>query len=273
MWKRSDLKQRAKDALRKDYWKAFLISLVIGFAAGGGGSGGAGSGFRTEYRTGGDSHWFENLPWNAPDLAVLFSVAAIAVVAIVAVAMLSFCIRVFIGFPLEVGGRRYFLKTAVGQDNRLCFTFAFQGPHYMKIVLSMLLRSVYNFLWYLLFIVPGIVKSYEYRMVPYILADNPAIGAGEAILASRRMTDGHKFKMFVLDLSFFGWYLIGVLCCFVGVIFLQPYVDMTMAELYLELRGEALAKGLVKSSDLGMPTGAVPPPAAAAAPASAPAPQ
>ena len=116
----------------------------------------------------------------------------------------------------------------------------------------MLLRSIQLFLWFLLLVIPGIVKSYEYRMVPYILAENPRIGAKEAIQLSRRMTDGSKFSMFVLDLSFLGWILLGLLACFVGVLFVQPYVDMTMAELYIDLRKNALEKGLCVPADFAL---------------------
>jgi uncharacterized membrane protein len=253
MWKRSDLKQRAKTLLKKDYWKAFLVSLVMGLAAGGG-SGGSGSGFHSNFDD--KDNMFKNFDFTftQADIPFLVSFLVIAGLVVVGVVMFAFAIRVFLGNPLEVGGRRYFIKTAEGQDNHLCFTFAFGSGHYMKIVLAMLLRGVQNFLWYLLFIIPGIVKSYEYRMVPYILAENPHIGAQEAILASRRMTDGSKFKMFLLDLSFLGWYILGILACFIGVLFLQPYIDMTMAELYVELRNEALSKGIVKPSDLAIET-------------------
>ncbi len=73
-------------------------------------------------------------------------------------------------------------------------------------------------------------------MVPYILADNPSIGAERAIQLSNRMTGGEKWDMFVLDLSFLGWYILGMLALGIGVIFVNPYVDSTKAELYLILR-------------------------------------
>lgn len=114
----------------------------------------------------------------------------------------------------------------------------------------MLRRGVQIFLWYLLLIIPGIVKSYAYRMVPYILADNPNIGSKEAIKLSNEMTNGHKFNMFVLDISFIGWYLLGILALIVGVLFVLPYVNATEAELYLALRKDALEKGFCSNQDL-----------------------
>ena len=112
----------------------------------------------------------------------------------------------------------------------------------MDIIKAMLYKGVLNFLWYLLLIIPGIVKSYAYMMVPYILAENPNIGYKRALELSDQMTYGHKLNIFVLRLSFFGWYFLGVMCCCVGVIFVVPYENATMAELYLVLKGQAIDK-------------------------------
>lgn len=249
MFNRSDLKQRAKIVLRRDYWKAFLISLVIGAAVGGGM--GSGSSYRLSNRNSSNSNFkgmtLTNIDWSAVLLVLIIALFIFAVVLIFA-----FAIRIFIGYPLEVGGRRYFIKTDMEMDNRLCFTFAFQSKNYFKIVLSMLLRNVQIFLWTLLFIIPGIIKSYEYYFVPYILAENPQIGPKQAISLSRKMTYGNKFEIFILELSFIGWYLLGVLACCVGVLFVRPYIDMTMAELYVDLRKNAMEKGICQASDFGI---------------------
>lgn len=114
----------------------------------------------------------------------------------------------------------------------------------------MLWRAFLNFLWYLLLIIPGIVKSYAYRMVPYILADNPNIGYERAVELSMKMTDGHKFNIWVLDLSFIGWYLLGILALFIGILFVMPYVNATNAELYLVLRQNALDNRICSYEEL-----------------------
>ena len=72
----------------------------------------------------------------------------------------------------------------------------------------MFLMQVYLFLWSLLFAIPGIIKSYSYRLVPYILADNPDMNSDDAITLSREMMNGQKFEVFVLDLSFFLWWIL-----------------------------------------------------------------
>jgi uncharacterized membrane protein len=87
-------------------------------------------------------------------------------------------------------------------------------------------------------------------MVPYILADNPNIGSKRAIELSRNMTMGHKWDMFVLDLSFIGWYLLGLLALGVGILFVMPYENATNAELYLVLRNNATTSGYCSSGEL-----------------------
>ncbi|HEY5584023.1 MAG TPA: DUF975 family protein, partial [Ruminiclostridium sp.] len=231
-----------------NYWKAFLISLVIVIAGGYSRSGGSSviRGGRGGYNSG-SNDWI--VPNTVSDRFLLLSILVIAII-VIAVFIFAISFRIFLGYSLEVGGRRYFIKSAQHDDNRSCFSFAFLGENYKGIVLTMLLKGVQNFLWYLLLIIPGIVKSYSYRMVPYILADNPNIGYKRAIALSENMTDGHKFDIFVLDLSFIGWYLLGLLALVVGTLFLMPYENATNAELYLSLRESAISIGFTSQEEL-----------------------
>ena len=116
----------------------------------------------------------------------------------------------------------------------------------------MFLRGLYTFLWTLLLLIPGIIKSYAYRMVPYILSDNPKMGADNAITLSRKMMDGNKFELFVLELSFLGWYLLGLLALGVGILFVNPYYNATEAQLYLVLREKAIGLGYCSYEDLNL---------------------
>ncbi|WP_163193441.1 DUF975 family protein [Clostridium thermarum] len=238
MWSRSELKARAKEVLRRIYWSAFGVSIVISLA--GGDYGGGGSNSRS--RNSGDS-FFTNIFDNS---AAFWRFVTIALVVIGFITVL----RIVVGYCLEVGGRRYFIQSAQYRDNSGCFSFAFAGHNYKEIVKTMFVKDLLIFLWSLLFIIPGIVKSYAYRMVPYILADNPNIGVKRAIELSNEMTRGHKFDMFVLDLSFIGWYLLGALACGVGVLFVKPYENATYAELYLVLRRNAIYYNMCRPDEL-----------------------
>ncbi|MCS4480575.1 DUF975 family protein [Clostridium botulinum] len=161
-------------------------------------------------------------------------------------------LRVVVGYMLEVGGRKFFIKAAEGETNMGYLGYCFKEGSYFGVLVTMLLRSIYTFLWTLLLVIPGIIKGYAYSMVPYILADNPSIGAERAIQLSNRMTDGEKWDMFVLDLSFLGWYILGMLALGIGVIFVNPYVDSTKAELYLILRKKAIENGSTSCEELNI---------------------
>lgn len=237
MWTREYLKNRAKEVLRTTYWPSLLVSIIIAFAGGGRGGGGGG---------GGGSGW--NSGNDNFDIAAILVIISVVVIAL----LFAAAFRIFLGYPLEVGGRRFYVQTAQdpSRSNLNFLGFAFKKGVYMDVVKAMLWRGVINFLWFLLLIIPGIIKSYAYMMVPYILADNPNIGYKRALELSNKMTNGHKFKIFVLELSFIGWYLLGLLACCIGVIFVRPYNDATLAQLYLVLRKNALDNGLCSYDEL-----------------------
>lgn len=98
------------------------------------------------------------------------------------------------------------------------------------------LVGLYTFLWSLLFIIPGIVKSYSYSMSMFVLADNKGKSARECIAESKAMTEGHKMELFVLDLSFIGWILLGTLTCGIAYIWVAPYMQATKANAYEVLK-------------------------------------
>ena len=103
----------------------------------------------------------------------------------------------------------------------------------------MFLQNLFLGLWTLLFIIPGIVKAYSYRMVPYILADNPEMSSTDIITKSREMMNGHKWDAFVLDLSFLGWLILTALTGgILGIFYVYPYIFETNAELYLALKND-----------------------------------
>ena len=243
MWIRKDLKTRAKDVLRVSYWKAFVVSLIIAFVGG---------------NTSGQSFSFT---WNSGNTQTqmnsqneIFPYMILVILGALLVFLLILAFRIFLGYALEVGGRRFFILAAQNNVDLNSLGYAFEKHKYFNILKTMLWRAFLNFLWYLLLIIPGIVKSYAYRMVPYILADNPNIGYKRAVELSVKMTDGEKFDIFVLDLSFIGWYILGILALLIGTLFVMPYVNATNAELYLVLRQNALDNGKCSYEELNLNT-------------------
>lgn len=107
----------------------------------------------------------------------------------------------------------------------------------MLMCVNIFLKQLFTFLWCLLLIVPGIVKAYEYMMVPYLLAENPDMSREEVFAMSKRMMYGNKWNAFVLDLSFVGWLILGALTLnIVNVLYTNPYRYLTSAELYHTLK-------------------------------------
>lgn len=98
------------------------------------------------------------------------------------------------------------------------------------------LRELYTFLWGLLLIIPGIVKSLSYAMTPYIMAENPGMKASDAIALSQQMMDGHKADLFMLKLTFIGWDILAGLTLNIGYLWLNPYQNAAEAAFYRELK-------------------------------------
>ena len=96
--------------------------------------------------------------------------------------------------------------------------------------------GLFTFLWSLLFFIPGIVKSYSYSMAMYVLADNPGKPALECIKESQRMTNGYKMDLFVLQLSFIGWILLGCITFGIAYIWVGPYMSAAYANAYNSLK-------------------------------------
>lgn len=109
---------------------------------------------------------------------------------------------------------------------------------YKRILLTFLLVGVYTLLWMLLFVIPGIIKSYSYSMTAYILKDNPDLKYNGAIERSMAMMKGHKFDLFYLQLTFIGWGLLCLLTCGIGFLWLSPYMSSAMANFYEDVKAE-----------------------------------
>ena len=100
-----------------------------------------------------------------------------------------------------------------------------------------IMTSIFTFLWTLLLIIPGIIAAYRYSMVNYIMVDNPELGVMGAIRKSKEIMHGHKMDLFVLQLSFLGWALLGVLTFGILYIWLIPYISVTTANFYNQIKG------------------------------------
>lgn len=169
-------------------------------------------------------------------MAALIGFILVFLVIFVVALAIAFTITAFLLNPLELGCKRFFLRNLnmKAEVKEVCFSF---DHSYMNIVKTLFFRDLYTFLWSLLFIIPGIIKAYEYQMIPYLLAEHPDMPKDQAFAMSRQMMKGQKWKAFVLDLSFLGWSILSLFTLgILGLFYVNPYKYSTKAALYETLR-------------------------------------
>ena len=138
--------------------------------------------------------------------------------------------------PFIVGVSRFKVRAIEDKGNISDMGYGFD-VNYKRNVGTILLMEIYTFLWSLLFVIPGIVKMYEYSMIPYILADNPDVDRKEAFSISKEMMKGNKWRAFILDLSFILWDFLGTITGgIVTLFYVGPYRELTKASLYKAIK-------------------------------------
>ena len=173
--------------------------------------------------------------------------AGIATSIVLVMALVGMVLQYLVENVLIVGGSRFFVLNQTERPGVGTMLDPFRSGHYGNVGLTMFLRDLYVFLWSLLLVVPGIVKSYEYKMVPYILAENPGMDRKEAFLISKQMMEGQKWEAFVLDLSFIGWNILSVFTCgILSVLYVEPYYQATIAEMYSFNKMRAYQQGFIR---------------------------
>lgn len=273
MWTRRKLKERAKAALQRNYWKLVLVStllLFLGCEAGGynfstsvfqtsdsdsstqeaatvaesivsvnGEQGLPGADEAVAMAIGRNEVELDGIAIKVDEEEIIVGIIAIIIFLIVFFILLTVLIVVdiFLINPFEVGGKRFMRKSVedVAQVKEIAFAYDYS---YKNVVKVMFHRDLSIVLWTLLFVIPGIVKTYQYLMVPYILSESPDMDYHEALERSRDMMNGHKWRAFVLGLSFILWDFLGVLTFgVVEIFYVNPYRNLTFAALYDELKG------------------------------------
>lgn len=230
MWSRKDLKASAKISLKRNYWRAVLTALIFTVILGGTAGGSA-----PAHKDTLNKETFDQLTQQSGISAgfILSTVAVIVLMAIVVAFVISLLLR-----PFAVGVHKFFVECKddtpdVGKCLMTC-----KGS-WLHVGFIMFLSTLFISLWFILFVIPGVIKSYEYRMIPYLLAENPQMSRKEAFAKSREMMKGQKWNAFVLDISFLGWEILsGCTCGILNVFYVGPYRYLTNAELYLALKNK-----------------------------------
>lgn len=160
-----------------------------------------------------------------------------AAILVAAGAVFTFLYQIFISNILQVGEKRFFLEIRSYRQTPVSKIFFLYKLRYIfHPAWVMFCRSFFQTLWNLT-IIGGIIKRYEYSMIPFILAENPKISKRDAFFLSRQLTQRNKWKLFLLDLSFAGWKLLSILTLGIfDFVIVNPYITGCRSELYLTLR-------------------------------------
>lgn len=252
MWSREIIKSNAKTALRGKYLSAFFACAAVAIIAG-----------LVTFLTYKSRVNYLKIQFN-PLIYYKEIIEQSGVQSLIS--LISVLYGIFIGYPLTIGLARFFVRNRFGSTD---FRNIFSGFKYGWIdsVGAMFVTRLFIILWALLLIIPGIIKALEYSMVSYILSDNPHLPGSRARQISRAMTDGQKGSIFVLSLSFIGWFLLaavvggivmavnkiaGIVVSYLCYLAIEPYINASFAELYIFLRDRAIRSNMVSPYELGL---------------------
>ena len=255
MINRVELKSRAKAALKGKYWMCIAVSALIGVLSQ--------AAPQISLQFGKIRSYNISEALQRPELLAAIGIPALIIVLLMVI--LNFAFSVFFANPLVVGQARFYIKAAADAADFKEVFHVFKSEHYMNVVKTLFIRDLKLFLWSLFYIIPlavsvalctlngnfvilvglsifglipMIMKTYSYFLTDWILADNPTISWRDCLSKSEEMMKGCRFETFVLQLSFFGWILLGVLLCGIGAIFVTPYIQATLTQLYIRKKDE-----------------------------------
>lgn len=234
-FKRRDIKNRGKQSLKNGkFWTAVLVTLVASFM-------GVGTGVSLSLP---DTSLSSDTSLTADAVSetgamtelVLKDFLPVFLIVFFLILVIALAMVVFLSNIVLVSMNRFFIENLDQRPGFKTLFWGFRNGRYMKICVSMFAYTATIMLFTLLFFIPGIIKYYQYYMVPYIIAENPDIGFRQAARISKNMMKGNKWRTYVLEISFMGWHLLGAITFGIGTIFISPYVNATFAALYERLR-------------------------------------
>ena len=230
MLKSKELRSKAWKSLKGKYWMAFIVLLVLGILTS------IGNGMVTCSQNVID---IVNMVDPSQMDSTMELGALVLVGASLVIAIIGLVISIFVGNAATVGLCNYFIKNT---DSKPSFADGFSGfkVKYRRNIGTLLLIGIKEVLWGLLFVIPGIIKSFEYAIIPYILADDAEITSKEAFKKAKVMMKGNKWRLFKLNFSFIGWAILCVLTLGVGTFFLMPYIAAANAEFYVEFKSKEI---------------------------------
>ena len=194
--------------------------------------------------------FFENT-FNLINKSLSAASMTVIVLVMICIMLVSIVARAILLNPIIVGKNNFFMGIREGERKIGDIFFLFEKSKFVRPAITMFLVDLFTGLWTLLLFIPGVIKSYEYKMIPYILSENPEIDRKRAFELSRHMMDGQKMDTFILDLSFIGWNILSSFTFgLLSIFYVNPYIESTYAELYGVLREDALQSQFANRDEL-----------------------
>lgn len=225
----SDFRRIARTALSGKWWVAVLAGFIAALL---GGVESSGPEININFS---NSEPTVSLDVGNQTIAPLSLYASIGIT-IIFVALVIGIALFILGNIINVGYSEFNLQLVDRKDVSIESLFS-KFSNWKTIVAAGFLKALYIFLWTLLFIIPGILATYNYAMTGYILAENPEMTASEALERSKEMMYGNRWRLFCLEFSFIGWTLLCLLTCGIGNLWLVPYQQASVAAFYREISG------------------------------------
>ncbi len=251
---RVQLKETAKALLKKNHWLCVGVSFIVTLLGGATSSAPTFSfNFNTTTSVDGPTD-IQGLPSFIPDMQeesiplfillflVFFGVAMVA----------GFAINAFVGSQVKVGSCRFFLKHRKNHPVEVGELFkSYSDKTFINVAKVSIIKNLSIFLWSALCVIPGIIKTYEYAAVDYILSVNPSMDYKRALDLSKRIMNGHKMELFELQFSFLGWHLLSIFTCgLLSIFYAMPYQLIAEAEFFAYVRELAIFNGVISYNDI-----------------------
>lgn len=234
-----DFRRQAKEALRGKWFIALIAGVIASLLGGLNGMGGAsvrfsvstpegGSGTVVPPTGGGDVNVSEEFLEILGIFLIIFGVVMV-------VAIIMSIVYLIIGGAVGIGYSNFNLDIIDGREARIGTLFD-SFDQWKTGFVARLLSSIYVTFWSMLFLIPGVIASYSYSMMHFVMAENPDMSANEAIRESKRLMKGNKWRFFCLQLSFIGWELLAIFfTAGIGLLWVVPYQQAAYAAFYRDI--------------------------------------
>ena len=241
------IKETAKDLLKKNHWLCVGVMLIVSLLGGAVTGVSTSFNFTTNTNTGDPAFWQGGFE----DEAMLPFILIFLVIFILAL-ISGFAIKAFVGSQVKVGSCRFFLKYRKNHPVEIGELFkSYTDKTFINVAKVSIIKDLSIFLWTMLCIIPGIIKTYEYAAVDYILSVNPSMDYKRAFELSRKIMQGHKLELFELYISFLGWHILSVFTCgLLSILYISPYMAIAEAEFFAYVREIAIFNGVISYNDI-----------------------